>query len=270
MRKYIISVDSRDRNYEHYKDPNEYVIKLPNVYKNICCATLLNCEIPSSFYIFADYLHNTSLKVIVHVSSTLSFNKTITIPDGNYNDYSMKEELESALNQSFSELDVIFRINIIVTTLKLVITNNKGYEVQIDTTGALPKRTDWGLGYYLGFNNNTITDKAVVVNSPSVVTFNPYTYMFLEIEGLNMVEECGSSQGTRTAFAKIPIPVASFEFLYLDSKNVSFGNSMLNPTIGKLDRLKVVWRFHDGNLIDFNNVEHSFSIELLTNDVLAA
>lgn len=272
MKNFVISVDSRDRNYEIYSKPNGYVIDLPDIYKNVTTATLLNCQIPSSFYIFASYLNNTTLKVGLTNPDlpNVTHNATITIPDGNYNQLSMKLTLETLLDDAFAGQFVKFTVNLNSVNMKLRITiNDPKYIISIDTTGASPlQKTNWGLGYYLGFEPNVVIS-GELIDSPSVVSLNPYTYMFLEIEGLNTIDECGEYQRTRAAFAKIPISSNSFEYTFLDKEGTSFGKVVLNPSIAKFDKLRVSWRFHDGKLIEFNNVEHSFSIELLTNDVLA-
>lgn len=268
MRKHIISIDSRDRDYSHYDKPNNYVIKLPDVYRNISEASLLNCEVPMSFYIFASYLQNTSLQVSIYDLSQVKTTAVITIPDGNYNEYTLTETLESVLNTAFIGQSVVFTLKLSEATLKLHISNNKGYEIEVNTNGVSPlQRTNWGLGYYLGFYPNSIV-KGTTVISPAVVSFNPYTYMFLVIEGLNVIDKCGNTRGTNVAFAKIPLNSNSFEYSYLDRERVSFGDAILNPKVPKLDSLRISWRFHDGKLVEFNGVEHSFSIELLSNDVL--
>lgn len=270
MRNVIISVDSRDRDYTIYEKPNDYIIDLPDIYKNVETATLLNCEIPSSFYIFASYLDNTTLNVNLYNSQNVKIESVITIPDGNYNQLSIKNVLESELNKAFVDESVIFTVEANSVNMKLRITNDRDFDIEIDTQGVpLTARTNWGLGYYLGFYPNQ-TIRSNIIVSPSVVSLNPYTYMFLEIEGLNTVDECGPLQRTRAAFAKIPISSNSFEYTFLDKQRTSFGKSILNPTIAKFNKLKISWRFHDGKLIEFNDVEHSFSIELLTNDILAA
>jgi hypothetical protein len=97
---------------------------------------------------------------------------------------------------------------------------------------------------------------------------SPDTYILMDIAGLNKMDETGLDGRIAGridgAFAKIPLSINTGEYLFFqDSAGVSpLNQRVYNPPIARLDRLNVRWRRHDGRTIDFNGVEHSFTLEL--------
>ena len=47
-----------------------------------------------------------------------------------------------------------------------------------------------------------------------------------------------------------------------DTNCCVYNESNLNPYIGKLNILTIQWRFSDMTLVNFNNVDHSFTLEI--------
>jgi len=264
---YLVIVDSRDRDFKLFPKPNSYTIQLPTVYKNVINVNLRSIEVPTSFYVFHENFSNTSLRVNIYDAggTTLESTALVKIPNGNYSVYTMESSLVTALNAAFSPLTFVAQVN--RTTGGMYIKNVEGRVVEIDTTvDVLDKETDWGLAYFLGFEKNT-TYRGNAVQAPNIVSLLPFTYILMDIDEVNSMDECnmyGEPGGyIKNAFAKIPISVTSFDYVFRDEKCCVYNRSSLNPPIGKLTKLTVNWRFHDGKIIDFNGVEHSFAIEIV-------
>lgn len=260
--KHVVILDSRDRDFDVYPTPNTYRLLLPRVFRNVVEARLVSAEIPSSFYIFSAAQGNTTMRVTVHKPAEADVTHDITIPDGNYTLVTMQSTLKSKLEEAFSEE---WLVGIDRTTYKLSMSPvDEEATVSLDATAhSKDTETDWGLAYHLGFSK-TLHQNQEMLMSDRVVSMNPQTYILLDIEELNGVHE-GGLYDTRVGhgcFAKIPFPVNSFEYMYLDTSRCSHMPVKQSPGIPTLDRLRISWRFHDDSLVDFNNVEHSVTLEL--------
>lgn len=247
-----ILIDSRDRDYDKFPTPNSYVVKLPITFRHVVRARLVSAEFPSSHYVFSAARGNTSLSVGLD-----GLFKTITIPDGNYSSGSMTAALKSALDAAFAPST--FAITIDSTTLKCTISATGS--MAVDTTTTSPSPTQWGLGYYLGFNKNTIASGSGSVTAPRVVCMNPELYLLMDIEGLSKIYETHPGGNSSKTFAKIPLAVDSFDFSFFSDKDIM--TNFMDPPIAKLEQIRVSFRFHDGTLLDFQHVEHAFTIELM-------
>jgi len=268
LTKHVIIVDSQDRNIASYPNQTSYKIELPVVYKQIKKARLLSMEISSSFYIFKSEYNNTTLHIGIYESNNTNqlALQEIIIPDGNYNSNTIGTVLTRLLNANalFTNEGITFYVFLDPATSLLNITNTSSRKIYIDTTYATSVNTgsvikNWGLEYYLGFDYDTQIVGYTLVAS-QLIKLNPYNYMILEIKELNRIDEC--NKGQYSAFAKIPITSNPFELITLYENCCTFNQSELNPYIGKLSMLTISWRFHDNTPINFNNVDHSFTLEL--------
>jgi hypothetical protein len=90
----------------------------------------------------------------------------------------------------------------------------------------------------------------------------------MDIETLNKVDETSlddrKSWRVNGAFAKIPMNGNSGTVIFLlsDTGYNPLNRTVYNPPISKLTNLIIKFRLHDGRIIDFNGVEHSFTLEL--------
>ena len=249
-------VDSRDRDYAKYPSPGSYAVRLPQKFLNVRAAMLVSIEMPATFYVFTAARGNSTLRVGVDGTYV-----NVTIPDGNYTQTSMALALKTALETAF--MGPTFTITFSETTLQCTLLVSSGVAIAVDTTTTNTTQTGWGLGYYLGFVKNTVASGTGSVTGPRIANMNPEQYVVLDIEELNDVREMGlyGSGESRKAFAKIQIPVNSFEVVVYETKTLLNRNEIL-PPLQKLDVLHVNFRFHDGTPVDFGFQEHSFEIQL--------
>lgn len=252
-----ILIDSRDRNYTVHPNANDYRVELPYTIRNVTSARLISAELPKSFYAFSSALGNTS--VVVSVDGT---SHTITIPDGNYTPSTLAAALKTGLDAAFTPLT--FTATVSPTTQKLSLEcSNALAVVAVDTTGATPTlHSEWGLGYYMGFAKGVVRQGTGSVTGPLVVCTTTQRYVVLDIEELNQVGECGVNGNgeTRYCFAKIPCNTGFFENAYFDKL---LTDNIINPPLQKVDRLHIRFRYHTGEPVDFNGLEHSLTLEFM-------
>jgi hypothetical protein len=162
----------------------------------------------------------------------------------------------------------------------------------------LPEK--WGLAYYLGLEkkqyNSTPKDRLYIsyeqpslwlspsadaelnkvwsINAPHLLHIMGENAIYMELEGHNSIQELSpypSKTNSATnavysgggyAFAKIPVTQLAFSVVF-DSRNAFLTNiAFYERPIERMRTLKVKFRFHDGRLVDFKNINHSFTLEI--------
>lgn len=261
MTVHVLTIDSRDRDYDLYSDPASYRIMLPKKYRRVLGAKLLSAEIPCTFYVFSTAKGNTTLPLTMHGGSLVN----VVLPDANYDPNTFCVVLESKLEEATG---IVWTVLIDSTTMKITLKNAYSTNFAIGPWTS-DKASEWGLGFYMGFEKElAYTSTNGSLTGPMPVQLNPVNYLLLDIEELNGIDEAGL-HGTTVgwgSFAKIPVQVNSFDYAYLDSSKGCSPLVRYHPEVATLDRMRVRLRFHDGTLVDFRGVEHSFTLELHTRD----
>jgi hypothetical protein len=274
VRKTII-VDSRDRQMNPGSHAGAYTVTLPAVYQNVYAVNLKSIEIPISFYAFSAAANNTT----INVTYNNGIPTNVTIPDGNYSSSTLATALNSAFNTAFGTGNLVATYS--TTTSKMTFTGLARFSLNLTPTVPVSANggnsltsnftTWWGLGYFLGFTGTTYSSAS---SSPYVVTgvfaVNPFptTYILMDIETLNKIDETSlddrKSWRVNGAFAKIPMNGNSGTVIFTvpDTGYNPINRTVYNPPISKLTNLVIKFRLHDGRIIDFNGVEHSFTLEL--------
>jgi len=256
----MVSIDSVDRDYSLYPNGGQYNFKLRTSFKNVVAIRLLSIEVPVSFYVFSASAGNTSIFIKEDGWVEGRWEK-VTIPDGNYTLPDLCTALQTAIIDATE--NNTYMVTLQCNTLEITISNSTT-EFSIDTkSGSLLQGVFWGLGYFLGFNKGIYNSTSNSLTGPRIANINPYNYMALDLGDLNMIQEGDKVKGY---FAKVPLNVNNFCYVYLTPECCTYNIATYEPPIGRLDTLSVKWRFHDGRVIDFNGFEHSFMIEIITGE----
>jgi hypothetical protein len=272
--KKTIVVSSRDRIFKAGSSPGDYTITLPAVYQNIYAATLKTIEIPFSFYTFSSCIGNTTINVTSGANTS-----NIQIANGNYLITDLTNEFQDELNSAFTSTS--FTCVYSSNTNKISIRSPTSFSLNISSSAPanvncglatnFAYSTEQNLAYFLGFSQNTHT--ASLSNGNYVLTGDfaanacPMTFFLMEIDLLNKIDETAldnkKSGRVNGAFATIPIDVNSGDYIYiLDTGTNQLNRTVYNPPINKLSTLHVKFRDHEGRTLDFNGIEHSFTLEL--------
>lgn len=285
IRKTII-VDSRDRQMNAGSHPGSYTVTLPTVYQNVVAATLKTIELPLTFYQFSAAINNVTLNFTYDTYGTATAPLVATLPDGNYS----VSQLTAALNTAFNTTLVAaggagltggLTCAYSSITGKITFTGVRTFTFYLTPptpTSAMGGNslttnytTWWGLGYFLGFTVGTKTATNNGTNYSLVGEFSanpfPTNYILLDMDTMNKIDETSlddrKAWKVNGAFAKIPTQGNSGDFTFLiDSAAYQVNRAVYSPPISKLSQLFIKFRLHDGRIIDFNGIEHSFTIEL--------
>lgn len=255
-----VAVDSRDRDLSRFPRPDRYEVALSEPLHHVVRARLVSAEIPSTFYVFTQELQNTTLRMRVGTNET-----TLTIPDGNYGIDDMVRALEYVIQEAFAPLRFQVIADPITHGLGIRSTSDPPISFSIETDDYVAEKVHWGLGYYLGFPRQTVVhSQNGRLEGERPVVLNPETYMMLDVPEFGSVQEMGIQGKSRLSgskpFAKVPVQVQTFQYSFFDTP---MGTSEMHPPLQRLDKINVRWRFHDGTPVNFQDVDHSFTIEVL-------
>ena len=258
---HTVLVDSRDRDFGAYPTPNAYRVRLPTTYRNVVAARLLSAEVPRSFYVFSSAARNTSFDLTLGGQTW-----TLRLPDGNYTLPSLAQNLVVMLEGA---IDLAWRVLVSPATNKLTMMNDEGRPFSVAAgPDASNAPTDWGLLYYLGFDKPGGETAVGRLESPRPATFHGVSYVLLDIEELRGVSE-GGMYGGQTGprpLAKLAMDPSDDGMVIMDTAKCLFELCEQRPAVTKLHELHVSFRFHDLRAVDFNMVDHSFALQLITDD----
>jgi hypothetical protein len=162
----------------------------------------------------------------------------------------------------------------------IALTPNQIYS-NIDTEHSNTKQyiqfyyDEHGKGTWLQPTTDMSGAETYVLQAPYKTNMIGPTYMYMEIDGLNCIdetspwnisvynEEHNNTNGVvNSSFAKItltPNPSTSVITEWLEEHTTPY--KYFNPPAERIRKLKIKLRYHNGQLVDFSNVNYSFMLE---------
>ena len=285
IRKTII-VDSRDRQMNAGSHAGSYTVTLPTVYQNVVAATLKTIEVPLSYYQFSAAMSNVTLNFSIGAFGSASSPLVATLPDGSYTMAQFTSAINTAITAAIAAGSATGNLSCAYspTTAKITFTGTAAFTLYLTPPIPISAKggnsltfnytTWWGLGYFLGFTAGTHTATAnpapatnySLTGQFSANTFPP-TYILMDMDAMNKIDETSlddlKAWKINGAFAKIPVNGNFGDYVFLsDTAAYQLNRAVYSPPISKLTQLIIKFRLHDGRIIDFNGVEHSFTLEL--------
>lgn len=292
----ILFVDSNDRDIQRWPNSCEFEINCPQIYNNVESIHILNIVLPSFYFNISERLQTN--KMIIEFSG----NKyPITFNDGYYTSGQIEIALRKKLKVidtdfevKYNEVNRKFYFGNLAKSFKFLFGENVDYKKcdQLDSykIDVYAQHSNWGLGFLLGFdkktytsiieNENTIFDHentqwitpySNVIYSTNAHSLENNQFLYVELEKYNKCDEIKpflyynynnlTSGIVNSAFAKIPVIPSSNNMTLVDDgylENVSY----YQPPIDKLTKLKFKFRYHNGMLVDFQNYNVSFTLEI--------
>jgi len=254
-----------------------YTVTLPERVNNVRSMHLRNIEIPMTFYNISACLGNNTFKVKILLNET-----SIIIPDGQYTETELRDEINTLLTNAGSPYS---DISIAITKKKAVITNGGatnpctitfdeapinylGVKLQAPTDSTI-SRLGWKLGYkkkeyIISAGEGKSAESFVYINGPRYLYLiideftngNPHSFL-----GLSTTSQLASQQ----ILARIAIDYNSYPFgstFTAEQHSYSLSDTRRYSNEVDLQRLNIRLADEFGKVIDLNGTNISMCLEL--------
>jgi hypothetical protein len=282
----FLSIHTEDRDVSKWPNTNHFSVVLPVEYKNVACIKLEDIQLPFTHYVFTTAYGNTTFLVGTTTPTT-----TVTIAEGTYTPYELATELANKITAAMENQDVIVEYNAI--QYKYIFTSSSAFSLSFETSNI--NHSNWGLGSHLGFKKQSYTsvlktnnydlplgDSAealyrIMSESPCFIYGHSTVYM--EIDQYNTMDEIEPytyksnllvhsrhSGKHNSCFAKISALPKSIEDVSqtgISSEGFIHNPFRSDPPLERVQKLIFKFRYHDGRLIDFGNVDFNFTLSFL-------
>ena len=220
-------------------------------------------EIPETIYLFSDKKKTNRLYI---KEDNTNLESLITIPEGNYDSTTLPTVLQALINTTLGS-GIRFKVGIDAVNGKTTISNTTNtFTVEFiygnETNTVLSKNAGWLLGYRKEKYENldTYTSEGIFSSSPlQYIFFVLNDYAISNTNSVMAVFNNGYIE--KNILAKIQIPTENFQVLFDNSTGLISKN---REYFGPIDIIKFSVKIIDqyGDIIDINNMNFSFTIEL--------
>lgn len=271
--KFILHVDSRDRDVTMYPDQNEYRIPLPTEYRNIYRVSMLTAE-----FDHATYAIDSTNNVFVMQNEGAGNPVIMTLAEGTYTGQEFADEIANTVDANFTNsMSVEFRppqrkLYFSHPTIQASANPILRFMIQDSkdsTTLSFSENLMWEAMGLDGVDANPDVNETWVVGSrvpyaaPETVKIAPDRYVIMNVAFPRIFQGRMSSTG--------PHPKVFAKIIFDEHSNEPIGNVydfVSSPVcFVSVMRVKFIsFQFvrPNGALHDFHNQEHSFTLEFLT------
>jgi len=241
---------------------SNFVFSTNRLYKNITSVKMTSMEFLNSFYTFSTNRGNTVFYINLQLSPTTRY--TITIPDGNYSDYTtFTNTIQSSLNNPSPAYSIPTTFTAIYDpiahTIKIGGTN--GFNMTFPNSETNPYEN--GIGFNMGFLNATYsTGLTNVITSDQAPNIFQDTYVYLQINDWNLVEHQIYGQTFYSVFAKIQLNGEKNTVIYDGNYTNSSTKEYVFHQPVNISRLEIRILDAYGNTLDLRSGNFSMTLEL--------
>ena len=280
---YLANGDIAQRVYK-YEDPSRYTLQLPKTYTNVKSIRLLSVEMPECDCIFnINETNNIILLDLMKDGINVIFGSGIyyieyAIPVGFYASVQALFDVICADISAIISLDFIYDYNFFSGIIKLSIAN-PDYSFHLKFKYNTLENTKYSLWKMLGFRSSyemdsAGNDKFTVLLTNSINGQRPYnfpnlfpdTYYYMILNDYTNIEEADNKgiNITTKYFSKINNNY-NYNYNYNNNNSQKFTSSpmIFTNTIDKLSSISVKFVTTQGEYVNFNGRDHSFTIEII-------
>lgn len=283
---YILVIDSNDRDYSQFANPNQYNIRLDPPYKEVTSIELVTAKIPDSNYVIDTpfnliYFQETNAQVLAD-----SF-ITAEIPVGNRDINNICSQIETQMNAaSVTGATYTCAVNSytnLITITQTVPGTSNLFNLSFAGT---PEKTDppnfqkngvysghyrtpyrdRSIGPVIGFDRDDYTGSTAYTGSFVYnLSIERYVVMFVNKSSTtaSLARVNSVNSNVRDAFCIIPLINSSTpDFEYIETDHNFRYIKYFSQPIPELSELKFEFRDQYGNLFNFNGLDHTLVFEI--------
>ena len=256
-RRQVLCVDSSEREDAANTTPARYTVKF-RVVKSVKMVRLLTCEIPNSEYVFNTSLNKIDFEIDVASGGGAPPGVyTATLTPGTYTGTELANEITDKMND-------VMLTGFGITFVATYITYQQ--KIRIDRVDGLGNyRLLWATGpnsagncaRQLGFDPPVDTAFATTLSSTAILSLSGDNYLYMCVRQLPSTRNVHDIDDL---FAKIvlSVPPRSIVFDSFASAEQIFEQPV------DLRQLDIRFRKPNGVDVDFQKIEHSFTLEIYT------
>ena len=294
----VLYIDSNDRDILKWPNNNEFEINCPQTYNDVTSIRMFDVQLPNFYFNVSEYLQTN--KLCVTFNSVLTI---ITLEDGYYTPQHIANSLTKQFKQLldpnfyiiFNEVNNKFYFYHPTDDFKLNFNEKLDFSNCINNV--YQQHSDWGLGFLLGFDKKTYESLEnlelsndnyfdyqtsdwingppnKIIKSEKSNTLENNKSIFVELYKYNKSDEIkpylqsiynnNNSGIVNSAFAKLSIYNSNLQYNQPILSNSYLENiTYYNPVINSLDKLRFKFRYHNGMLVNFENHNISFALEII-------
>lgn len=259
-KRQVVAVDSRSRLNPDLTTPARYKVNFP-IINNVKMVRLVSTEVPNTEYVF--HSRNNLLYMFDPVGDPMAVpplpagEHVVTISPGTYNATELANEVNFKLNQAVNApFGAVFQVTAMTMTSKLRIDKVDGNDWALRFAG---KRNTAAL--QMGFDPDV---DAIMVRPDPLANMYTQSNTVYNLSGENSIFMCIKGMPTVLSTERIGDVFAKIIF-NVPPRSIAFdsfvNNAFVFPEPAHLSQLEVSFVRQDGFAVDFNDVEHSFTLE---------
>ena len=270
-----LNIDTKFRDNYYSSSSTNFNLNLPTNINDVIQMQLSSIEVPTADYVISKQYGNNFFTIVVNGSSNV-----INIPDGNYDQLTIMDQINNQLTLSGTPFDqIVFTINLsgihTGSGQTMVGANVAGVtsielNFQADKFGVDDRNTPLPLklGWILGFRNGNYVGNLNYV-SESVVDTTGSKYIFLVVDDYNnsvnnsFYSAFNSSILNKNILARISLQGNNFNVLSQNNLGlITTPREYFGPI--NLQTMNIQLLDEYGRIIDLNNMDYSFCLTLTT------
>jgi len=278
----VLSVDTRFRENYYSSSSTNFNVTLPMNINNVLKIQLSSLELPITYFNVSKQFGNNFFHLTINGETAL-----VTIPSGNYK----FDGITHVINESISHLaapfnEVVFQINLVslqdnngsgqmmvgwnvgspffLSNTPITLNFQANIEGEDDRNTPLPMK----LGWLLGFRNGIYINNMNYVSEGIVDIYGPkYLYLVFDDHNNNVSNNYytafNSSVLNKNIIGRISVTSTAFTILVQNNLNIlTLPREYFGPV--DLQHFNVQLLDEYGRVVDLNNMDYSFSLNLIT------
>ena len=281
-----LNIDSRFRDNYYSTLASNFHLNLPMIFNGVVKMQLASIELPTTFYAVSKQYGNNFFSIKLTNASGTTFSEVINIPDGNYTQVTIMNEINKQLSNLAITVDpeyghIVFNINLTGSETGSAQTivgfdgsqsPNASFELNFqasrfgidDRNTPLPLKFGWNLGFRNGIyinNNNYVSESVVDLTGPR------YLYLVVDDHNNNVnngfFSAFNSSILNKNVLARISLQANVYDILLQNNLSiVTTPREYFGPI--NLQTLDIQLLDEYGRIVDLNYMDFSFCINLTT------
>jgi hypothetical protein len=267
-----LNLNSCFRHNYYASNPCDFQYFIPSEVKNVLSMRLASIEMPNAWYLFSQLKKNNTFNICVYVCGEKKI-YPIIVPDGNYDCDSLQNYLnttyfyEAEKDNHLKYIKFSIHPHNFKTNFELTLNHPATFSYSLQFVDDINQNIMNTMGWTLGFRLGNYLDITGTITSEGLFDAGGDRYIYMAVTDYQYNNNASNIVGfdksmlNEDIIAKIPIVNGKLSLLIDENNNPLAKSRKYNGPVNlsKL-HIKIIDKF--GKVIDFNNMDYSFTLEL--------